>query len=384
MENKLLTSLISLLNKHGTSIEELNFLNSSNVDSEFGTLAHRLFFSKSDDQIWQQTINMKNEVYRDVYGVNFCPFERLTNVKWEEMFCRAVAPAGDEAEIACKIVIPWFHFVFGSADQCHDTRFVAENGEALLLDFSYVGDGGEYVKMDDLLYQYGEARVIAERQIVKRGKVHTRMLPSTFVIDWRFVEAFKQQKEYYPVLERIYTLYYFAGHTPAIHSLFMETSPSIREKIKSDPVMSKLTKNMYFNFDGYEINYLRMHKHMIELMCKENSKLYEGILELVMQVYSLTREWEKSLQEYIQFIAFERAGRIINIEKFFPSLRREKYVAAPLIGGGKARNQEWNDLYHFTHSFDTREAIVSEEGNLNMGEISYEDMTKFMFDLYKK
>lgn len=384
MRNNLVTSLVSFLNKHNTSIEELNFLNSSNVDLDFGKLAHRLFFYKSDQQIWEETIILKNEVYRDVYGVNFCPFESLTNIKWEKMFRSAIAPAGDELETECKIVIPWFNFVLASTDQQHDTLFVAENQESLLLDFSYVANGGEYVKMHGLFYQYGEARVIAERQRVKRGMVHTRLLPPTFVIDWRLVEELKNQKEYYPVLERIYTLYYLAGHSPTVHSLFMETSPSIREKIMTDPVMSKLSKNMYFNFDGYEINYLRMHKCMFDLMCLQNPNLHSDILEIVKQVYSLTEHWDKALREYIQFIVFERAGRIIDIAKIIPAPMRERYVAALLIGGGKTRHPEWGDLYHFTHSFDNYEAIVSTGEGVHIEQISYKDMTKFMFDLYQK
>lgn len=383
MKNKLVSSLNSLLNNHSTSIEEMNFLNSSNMDVQFGRLAQRLFFSKSDDQIWEETISIKNELYRNVYGVKSCPFEHLTNVPWDSMFRAAVAPAGDELETACKIVIPWLHFVFGSADQYHDTLFVSEDSEPLLLDFSYVADGGEYVKMHDLFYQYGEARIIAERQRVKRGKVHTRLLPSTFVIDWRLVEEFKHQNEYHPVLERLYTLYFIAGHTPAIHSLFMETSTSIRKKIKSDPVMSKLSKKMYFNFDGYEINYLRMYKQMFELMCTQNHTLYEEVLGLVTQIYSLTKKWDKVLREYIQFIAFERAGRIIDIGKYVAIPKKDKYVAASLVGGGKTRSPEWGELYHLTHGFNSHEAIVSGEG-INMDQISYKDMTQFMFDLYKK
>ncbi len=381
MENNLVSSLSHFLKHHGTSIEELNLLDSSNVDNDFGSLAYRLFFSKSDNQIWEEAINAKKEIYSQLYGVDFCPFERLTGVSWEEMFRAAIAPKGDELDAPCKIFNSWFHFTLSSTDFYHDTPFVAENKETILLDFSYVG-GGEHVKIDNVLYCYGEARICSERQIVKKEKIHTKLFSSTVVIDWRFIDALKQQREHHLVLQKIYVLYFIAGHSAILHSLFLETSNSIREKISKDPVMSKLNSPMYFSFDGHEINYNRMHKRMFELMCKENPSLHHDTIALVSEICSLTKNWDLILREYIQFIAHERANRIINLGNVVN--KKEKYITAPFRSGGKITQPEWGDLHHFTHNFPNHEAIVADGESLEMGNIPYKDMTRFMFDLYKK
>lgn len=385
MENKQFTqALHATMSAHGCSLEEMNLLALSPFERNrrIGQMAHNLQFNAAQDETLDKCVQAKQRFFTDMYQVSKCPFETATNISWEKMFRAARIP---DYSFTAKSVFSWFHIAVSSAEfEGKIAHYQTKEDNNPVGVYSYYS-GKESVQIANERYIYGEAIIRTERFD------HDGVSPFLFlsfpalIIDERLVPQFMEQVNSREVLELLYILFHISSHDGMLHSLFMDSSPRVKQLMLEKPWTSRFLEihdedGMFYT---YEMNYLRMTRHMFDLCCNENPFLRSGVESLYTSIHVLTKDWPKVLREYFQFIAYNRISRLLMI---IPPVPHILYAELSSNNGGTAKLKptSWEYLLHMMHSNPQREALVYGRDRCPCGfaEIQYHWMARSMLELY--
>ncbi|MCC6520467.1 hypothetical protein IT403_00575 [Candidatus Nomurabacteria bacterium] len=379
MENKLITQFQTLTKSSGVSNEMLDITGVKNPFPKVEELMWNLFFSKSDEKILYEIIETKKAVYKTLYQIDFCPFNILTKVSWEEMLKASIVRHEKFQNGGMKIVLPWMHVVTSSAHY----SFIPPKEMTRPVDVQFCYTGEEYVEIDGIRYALGEAKIVADRFPAQHDAFtpHLRLIQPTIIFDEKLIPFLVNQKEWPRVLEIIYLLYHMTSHDGLIHSVFMETCEKIRATAGKDSVMKKFYECHYYCYTMYEMNFARMMRAVFDLIGEINVTLRKNTEDLLSEVESLCKNWLPVLRQYICFIATQRMIRFVPIS-YSEDLPR--YLGG-LVKGGLSTIEEISKddyLYNIIHSQVDKEALLHEGHRGEIKSLSFEDMTKFMFNCY--
>lgn len=375
-KNNIDQRLISSMSTLGYSIDMVNMLALSPVDTKrkIGEKMRELYLNHDSSKTIEKIFQMKQKFIREVYGVTNCPFEITTGVYWEDMFLKA---HGLQEGFKFKVAHPWFHMAVSSADYKADILYCSKDNTFPRYEMLFYHSGKEMIQIGKERYVYGEA-LMRMRQFDHDGKTHCIGISHpVFLIDEKLLPELLIQTEYNLVFRLLYTLYHVSSHDGMLHGLFMDSSEAVQAELSKDSVGSRFLGS----FDGqcltYEINYLRLMRHLFELSCKHNVTLKKDVELLYWQICELTRGWPIVLGQYIRFIAFDRISRLINIrpEKIFPVFielnERETDI-------GKVFPTDRMKINFLIHQTNESEAILFDGGP----PVSYEIMARTMLNVY--
>jgi hypothetical protein len=278
-----------------------------------------------------------------------------------------------------KVVHPFFHIAVSSADYKKDVLYSSKDNPLLpRFEMRFYHSGRELVQIGQERYCYGEALVRMRRFDDTGTSPFLGVSHSVFVIDEKLIPNLLSQPEYKEVFMLLYTLYHISSHDGMMHGVFKDSSKAVQDVLSKDPIGSRFLGA----FDGqcltYEINYLRLTRHMFELCCKWNTTLKKDVESLYEQVCELTKHWPDVLGQYIRFIALNRVSRLIDTKLGkLPPLFVE--LLARSNGVGKVFVDDWYKMNFLIHTDHQKEALLFDDGP----PVSYASMTRTMFDVYR-
>ncbi len=381
MQINLVTNLKYTMSLFGRSINEFDVTHADDPLLALENIFRKFLFSKTGPEVLSEIVSIKKEICKRVYGVDFCPFEKLTNVSWEELFTKAVSLCEDY-ENGFKPIAPWSHIVTSSKYYNFDR--VKQNKPKIKPLFRFKEVGEESVKIRGTRYICCEAVIVVEKDCVNSDMpIDTSLVPiwsyhPTIVLDEKIIPQLITQPEWPQILEIIYTLFTVSSHSNMVHNLFIETSEVFQEHVvNNDSIMWKLLQDHYYSYNMYELNYSRMMREMFDLMNASNPTLRTDVKALLSQLHELSKNWPFVLREYVRFIATERVARILYV---LPDLKLERYLKSfpgPLIN---ITNDKF--LYEVIHSHKRKEALIYNRYRRKVTSVSWESMTKFVLDYY--
>ena len=378
--------LETILASSNLNYQKVSFLDSKQPLRDVVARIDLLYMGKTHEELVQEIIDTKEQIQKEVFGLDFCPFEKLTSVSWKEMFMSAYYKwKRRDGVIPVKNICPFLHFMLPShlfKTQAFHRHTVA--GKSFLLNLHYVGKS--FVRICGTRYIYGEAGIVIDPQGQEVSDIHTRIQVSTIVFDDMIIPILKRQKQFDEVMRSVYVLYHLASHDGWIHSLYMDGVPKICELIDLDPVMSDFRRIGYFCFDMYELNFVRMMREIFSITIDANCDFADEILALHCKVFEITDSWDAVAREYIQFVVEERMRRIMPFISWI-SYRKKEYFELQPKGHRKKiypiTKHDAEFFYFMTHGCSEEGAIVYGSDS-EIQKIPWEQMTRHMLDFHFK
>ncbi len=375
-KNNIDQRLVLSMDKLGYSMDEVNMLRLSPVEAKrkIGKMMREIYFNHEDSEIIEKVFQMQQSFIHNLYGGTNCPFELTTGISWEDMFRKAHTKTEG---MIFKVIHSWLHIAVSSADYKDDVMYCSKDNTFPRYEMRFYHSGKEMVQIEGQNYTYGEA-IMRMRRFDDDGK--TLLLAVShpvFVIDEKLLPELLVQTEYNTVFRLLYTLYHISSHDGMLHGVFMDSSEGIQTSLSKDPVGSRFLGTFDYQCLTYEINYLRLMRHLFELSCKYNTTLKKDTESLYWQICELTKDWPSALGQYIRFIAFARIIRLVDIkpEKLFPLFTE---LCEKETGIGKIFPTDSMKIKILIHCCPENEALLFDGGP----PVSYESMTRVMFDLY--
>lgn len=376
--NSLEQGLLISMQDAGYSIDEVSMLDLSPDEAKrkIAGIMRQLYFDYKDREIVEKNLQMKNNFLRYIYGVENCPFKQVTGISWEDMFHKAHMPT--EENYLFKVIHPFFHIAVSSADYKKDILYKSKDNTFPTFEMLFYHSGREMVQIGNHKYTYGEALMRMRRF------EHIGMSPllaisqSVFIIDEKLIPELLIQPEYNSVFRLLYTLYHLSSHDGMLHGLFKDSSRKIQDLLSEDPIGSRFLGTFDRKCLIYEVNYLRLMRHLFDVCCKKNDALKTDVYSLYLQVCEITKAWPTVLGQYIRFIAFDRVSRLISIksEILFP-----KFIGLIEVATGIERIFDDHGMrikFLIHHNASEKEAVLFDGGP----SVSYRSMVRAMFEVY--
>ncbi len=389
MEN-MITRLANVMGQHGLSFEDLNMLGSNTEESKkrLGQLFDRIVLSKTSDEIISRNKQQKKSMYQEVFQIDFCPFEKLTEMNWETMFDVAYSHH-PEANKNYRFVHDWFHLLVSSA--WYESPIVFENSKKDSMEMKFYHPAGlkELILIDGEKYVYGESALTArlDRQFEEPFTIF--FMPPVIVFDDRIIPNLLKQPFCEEVLEIVHFLYAISSHDGLIHSSFGEGDYPLQTELdKEDGLLGRLWGGgIYFSCFTAELNYTRMARSVFDVIAQNNTGIRGGVFGEFALLKTLTRGWDPVCRTYVCHMAQERITYLMvnNFEK--EDFHHQKFVEIiSQDGNNRIHPASAGYLKWFVHSHPDKEVLIpaSIQKPQDVSFLTWKEMTDSMFNAYKK
>lgn len=388
MEN-IISRLQTTMADYNLSFNNLNMLrfNMREGEKQLGQLFDRTLFSKSSySEMISCNKQQKHSLYKDVFQIDFCPFEKLTGMDWEKMFDIAYV-IHPEIKTNFRFVSNWFHLLVSSAFFNKDKGILYKGSKGpIYMDFYHPGLK-ELVLINGKKYIYGEAGLTVDIGYKFEESFLVRFTHPVIVFDQRIIHSILKQNFHEKVLEIIQFLYVISSHDGLIHSSFAEGNEPLQTELEKEEGLLRLLweGGNYFTCFTCELNYVRMMRSVFDLVTENNQTIREDVSFQFWLLELLTENWDPVCRSYVRYMAHERIERLMIYKTKKEDFHR-KFIKTKTKDGKSMLYPPGEYLEWFTHSHRDREAMVHANGrnSKKMGFVSWKQMTDSMFNAYSR